>query len=143
MKTTVWGIGVVLLISAVALAQTPSSSYPHSASQSSSSMGAISNGPVAETITDTSALIGWATHDPASNTGVAYGTDRANLTRTAQGTDGAEGKNHHARLQELQPNTRYYFQVTENGSPVGAVGTFRTTAAGDAPIQSKAVIPQK
>ena len=102
----------------------------------------ITNGPVAETVADTTVLIGWATHDAASNTGVKYGTNRANMTETAQGTD-ASGKNHHARLQGLQPNTQYFFQVTENGSPVGGVGTFKTTASGDAPVQSKAVIPQK
>jgi hypothetical protein len=36
-----------------------------------------------------------------------------------------------------------YFQVTANGQPVGGIGTFRTTAAGEQPVQSKAVIPQK
>jgi phosphodiesterase/alkaline phosphatase D-like protein len=65
------------------------------------------------------------------------------MTETAQGSDGADGKNHHARLQGLSPSTRYYFQVTENGAPVGGVGTFKTTAAGETPVQSKAVIPQK
>jgi phosphodiesterase/alkaline phosphatase D-like protein len=74
---------------------------------------------------------------------VKYGTNRANLSQTAQATDGAEGKNHHARLQGLSPSTRYYFQVTANGQPVGGIGTFKTTAAGDTPVQSKAVIPQK
>jgi phosphodiesterase/alkaline phosphatase D-like protein len=59
------------------------------------------------------------------------------MSETAQGTDGADGKNH------LSPSTRYYFQVTENGEPVGGVGTFKTTAAGETPVQSKAVIPQK
>lgn len=110
---------------------------------SSSSSGSISNGPVAETVSDSSALIGWATRDSASNTGLKYGTTRANLSETAQGTDGADGKNHHARLSGLSPSTRYYFQVTENGSPVSGVGTFKTTASGETPVQSKAIIPQK
>lgn len=127
---------------------TPSSSS--SSSMQSSSMGSqsassdeISNGPVAETVSDSSAVIGWSTKDAASSTGVKYGTNRASLSQTAQATDGAEGKNHHARLQGLSPSTRYYFQVTANGQPVGGVGTFKTTAAGDTPVQSKAVIPQK
>jgi phosphodiesterase/alkaline phosphatase D-like protein len=72
-----------------------------------------------------------------------YGTTRANMTETAQATDGADGKNHHVRLQGLTPSTRYYFQVTENGQAVGGVGTFKTTASGETPVQSKAVIPQK
>ena len=111
-------------------------------SQSTSS-DEISNGPVAETVSDSNALIGWATRNPASNTGIKYGTNRASLSQTAQGMDGSDGKNHHAKLEGLSPNTRYYFQITENGQTVGGVGTFRTTAAGEQPVQSKAVIPQK
>ena len=114
-----------------------------SAMSGSGTAQTISNGPVAETVGDRTVLIGWATRDAASNTGIKYGTNRANMTEIAQGTDGSDGKNHHANLQGLQPNTRYYFQVTENGSPVGGVGTFKTTASGEAPVQSKAIIPQK
>ncbi len=116
----------------------------------SSSMGSqsgssdqITNGPVAETVSDSSAIIGWSTKDSASSTGVKYGTNRASLSQTVQATDGADGKNHHARLQGLSPSTRYYFQVTTNGQPTGGIGTFKTTATGDTPVQSKAVIPQK
>ena len=126
---------------------TSSSSAPATSAAStqygSSRAQSISNGPVAETVSDSSALIGWSTHDASSNTGLKYGANRGNLTETAQGTDGTDGKNHHARLQGLSPSTRYYFQVTENGEPVGGVGTFKTTASGEAPVQSKAVIPQK
>ena len=126
---------------------TPSSSSSSmqsgSMSSQSGSSDEISNGPVAETVSDSSAVIGWSTKDAASSTGVKYGTNRANLSQTAQATDGADGKNHHARLQGLSPSTRYYFQVTANDQPAGGVGTFKTTAAGDTPVQSKAVIPQK
>jgi len=69
--------------------------------------------------------------------------NRTKLDQTVQGTDGSDGKNHHARLQSLQPSTRYYFQVTENGQNAGGVGTFKTTASGETPVQSKAIIPQK
>ena len=114
-----------------------------SSSASAVSSGDISNGPVAETVTDSGALLGWSTRNAASNTGLKYGTNRASLSETAQGADGSDGKNHHVKLDRLSPNTRYYFQVTVNGQPVGGVGTFRTTAAGEQPVQSKAVIPQK
>lgn len=133
--------------------QTPTSSTPGSAQSGSSystptqsgssDTQSITNGPVAETITDSSALIGWSTHNPANGSTVKYGTSRANLTQTAESTDTNDGKNHHARLQGLSPSTRYYFQVTENGQPMGGVGTFKTTASGEQPVQSKAVIPQK
>jgi hypothetical protein len=128
--------------SSSAMSQTGSSPSTSRTTQSGSS-DEISNGPVAETVGDSSVLIGWATRNAASSTGIKYGTSRANMSETAQGTDGADGKNHHARLQGLSPSTRYYFQVTENGAPVGGVGTFKTTAAGETPVQSKAVIPQK
>jgi len=118
------------------------SASPQSGAQTPSS-DEISNGPVAETVSDSNALIGWATRNAASNTSVKYGTNRASLSETAQGTDGSDGKNHHAKLEGLSPNTRYYFQITANGQALGGVGTFRTTAAGEQPIQSKAVIPQK
>ena len=118
-------------------------SSSHAMQSGASSGQTISNGPVAETVGDTTVLVGWATHDAASNTAIKYGTNRADMSESAQGTEGSDGRNHHARLQGLQPNTRYYFQVTENGSPVGGVGTFKTTATGEAPIQSKAIIPQK
>jgi phosphodiesterase/alkaline phosphatase D-like protein len=109
----------------------------------SGSSDEISNGPVAETISDSSATIGWATRTTASSTGIKYGANRASLSQTAQASDGSDGKNHHARLQGLSPSTRYYFQITENGQPVGGVGTFKTTASGETPVQSKAIIPQK
>lgn len=124
----------------------PSSSNSMQSSSMSSPSGnsdQISNGPVAETVSDSSAVIGWSTRDAASSTSVKYGTNRANLSQIAQATDGADGKNHHARLQGLSPSTRYYFQVTANGQPTGGIGTFKTTAAGETPVQSKAVIPQK
>jgi hypothetical protein len=128
--------------SAATLSGSTTASSTQSGMQSSSS-DEISNGPVAETVSDSSATIGWATRGSASNTGIKYGTSRASLSQTAQGSDGSDGKNHHARLQGLTASTRYYFQVTENGQGVGGVGTFRTTAAGETPVQSKAIIPQK
>jgi hypothetical protein len=120
-----------------------SSSYGTSTSNQSGASDSIVNGPVAETVTDSSALIGWATRDSASGSAVKYGTSRAGMVQSADASDGSDGKNHHAKLQGLSPNTRYYFQVTQNGQPVGGVGTFKTTATGEQPVQSKATIPQK
>jgi len=98
---------------------------------------------VAETVSDSSATIGWSTRNALNGTSVKYGSNRGNLSDTAQATDGSDGKNHHAKLQGLSANTRYYFQIMANGQAVGGVGTFKTTAAGETPVQSKAVIPQK
>lgn len=127
----------------------PSAAMPQTASGTgantspSGNSDEITNGPVAETVSDSSATIGWSTRSAANGTSVKYGTNRASLSQTAQGSDGADGKNHHAKLQELSANTRYYFQVMVNGQAVGGIGTFKTTAAGETPVQSKAVVPQK
>ena len=73
---------------------------------------------------------------------IKYGTDRAHLDQTAQATPSKEGTNYHARMEGLNPRTHYYFQVVQNGQPVGGVGTFRTVASGAAPVRSRATIPQ-
>lgn len=133
---------IAALCSAVAVAQTSSNPYGSTPNQYSNAP-VITNGPVAETVSDSSAFIGWSTRDAAHGTTVRYGTKRDRMEESAQSTDNAEGKNHHARLQGLSPDTTYYFQVMQNGEPQGGIGTFKTVAAGERPIQSKAVISQK
>jgi phosphodiesterase/alkaline phosphatase D-like protein len=64
------------------------------------------------------------------------------MDQTAEATPGSDPRNYHARLQNLTPETRYYFQVVQNNEPVGGVGTFRTVASGASPIKSRATIPQ-
>lgn len=143
MKTTISLLMTILMLSFAAAAQQSYGTYQTMPSQSSAAADLITNGPVAETVSDSSALIGWSTKSPAESTQIRYGTDRAHLTHTAEVQNNADGKNHHARLENLNPNTTYYFQVIENGQDVGGIGTFKTVAQGDSPLQSKAVIPQK
>jgi len=142
MKTFYLILAMAVLLGATAVAQSNSNPYGSGSADSATSQQ-ISNGPVAETVADSNAVIGWSTKMPASSSSVKYGTDRQHMTLTAQATDNSDGKNHHASLQNLSPNTTYYFQVTESGMPVGGIGTFRTVAAGERPLQSKAVISQK
>ncbi len=124
------------------LAQTNSGrTSPQTSSAVEQGTQVIINGPVAEYITDTSATIGWATRTPATM-GVKYGTSPAHLTETAAAVAGTDARNNHARLEKLAPNTRYYFQVTDNGEPVGGIGTFLTVGRGATPVKSKAIIPQ-
>lgn len=141
MKSVISTMVIALVCSAIAVAQSSYGSYGNAPSNSSQAQ--ISNGPVAETVSDSSAFLGWSTKDSTSESTVKYGTTRDHLSQTAQSTDTPDGKNHHARLQGLSPETTYYFQVMENGSPVGGIGTFKTVATGEKPIQSKAVISQK
>ena len=142
MKSLISPLVVAILFSAVGLAQNNSHNYDTYPPKSTSTQ-MISNGPVAETVADSSAFIGWSTKEPQSNATVRYGTTRDHLTQTAQSTDNTDGKNHHARLENLSPDTFYYFQVTANGESQGGIGTFRTVGTGEKPIQSKAVISQK
>ena len=142
MKTTIALLMAILMLSFAAFAQQGYGNYQTTPSQSTAT-NMISNGPVAETVSDSSAVIGWSTKNPAETTNIRYGTDRGHMTHTAQVQNNADGKNHHSRLENLDPNTTYYFQVVENGHDVGGIGTFKTVAQGESPLQSKAVIPQK
>lgn len=142
MKTAISILMAILMLSFAAAAQQSYGSYQTMPSQTTAS-NMITNGPVAETVSDSSALIGWSTKNPAETSNIRYGTDRAHMTHTAQVQNNADGKNHHARLENLNPNTTYYFQVVDKGQDVGGIGTFKTVGQGDSPLQSKAVIPSK
>jgi len=127
---------VTFLLCALAAAQTGTQNNSTMASSQQ-----ITNGPVAEVIADSSATVGWSVRS-AGNMSIKYGTERDHLTETATATASTDGRNYHAQIQGLSPSTRYYFQVLQDGQPVGGIGTFHTTARGEAPIKSKAVIPQ-
>jgi phosphodiesterase/alkaline phosphatase D-like protein len=145
MKSLISPLVVAVLFSVAAAAQNSSynnSSYPGQG-QSSTTQQMISNGPVAETVSDSSAFIGWSTKEHAASESLRYGTSRDHLSQTAEVTDTQDGKNHHAKLENLASETTYYFQITANGQAQGGIGTFRTVAVGDKPVQSKAVISQK
>ncbi|MGZ4789562.1 MAG: fibronectin type III domain-containing protein [Terriglobales bacterium] len=141
MKSIISPLVIVILLGVAAVAQSNPNSYGNTSSNSSGQM--ITNGPVAETVGDSNALIGWSSKMPAHGTSVNYGTARDRLTQTAPAVENSDAKNHHARLENLSPDTSYYFQVMENGEPLGGIGTFRTVAQGEKPVQSKAVISQK
>jgi hypothetical protein len=142
MKSLISPLVVAVLLSVALAAQT--GSYNSSPGQGpSSATQMISNGPVAETISDSSAFIGWSTKEHAASESLRYGTTRDHLSQTAEVTDTQDGKNHHAKLENLASETTYYFQITANGQPQGGIGTFRTVAVGEKPMQSKAVISQK
>ena len=129
---------VTFLMCALAAAQTGTTTQNNSTMAPNQQ---ITNGPVAEVIADSSATVGWSVRS-AGSMSIKYGTQRDHLTQSATATASSDGRNYHAQLQGLSPSTRYYFQVLQDGQPVGGIGTFQTTAPGDAPIKSKAIIPQ-
>jgi hypothetical protein len=66
----------------------------------------ITNGPVVENVSDTTAEIAWSTNVNAGTT-LHYGTDAGHLDLTAGMPWG--GLTHRVTLKDLKPNTTYYF----------------------------------
>jgi phosphodiesterase/alkaline phosphatase D-like protein len=92
----------------------------------------ITNGPKVEYVDDNTAVIAWTTSAPSSAV-VHYGTDRNNLSQTAQqgwgGTSNTSGsRTHRVEVKNLQANTQYYFQV-ESGQAKGASGAAKNEIA--------------
>jgi phosphodiesterase/alkaline phosphatase D-like protein len=70
----------------------------------------ITNGPVIEYLSDRQAVIAWST-DQKSSTVVKYGTDPSSLNLTAEAAWSAGNATHRVTLNNLQPNTKYWFQI--------------------------------
>jgi Purple acid Phosphatase, N-terminal domain len=66
----------------------------------------ITNGPVVENVTDTTAVIAWSTN-VNSGTVLLYGTDPRRLDQTASMPWG--GLTHRVNLKDLTPDTTYYY----------------------------------
>lgn len=103
----------------------------------------ITNGPVIERADQNSATIAWSTDRQGSSV-VDYGTDPNNLNQKAESPWGATGLTHRVQLKNLQPGTRYYFEV-ETGQAKGTSGgevesnrySFQTPNQGQPPIQNQ------
>jgi len=95
----------------------------------------ITNGPMLEEVNGNAVVIAWSTDVP-SNSRVWYATDKNNLTHVAEAP--ANGTNtHRVRIDNLRPNTTYYFQVesSQRGGNRGqaeseGVLSFRTLSSG-------------
>lgn len=68
----------------------------------------ITHGPVIEKLGPDSAVVAWTTNVPASST-VRYGPSPTDLNQVAQAQWGQQ--THRVTISNLQPNTKYYFQV--------------------------------
>ena len=93
----------------------------------------ITNGPVVENVTDTSAEIAWSTN-VNSGTTLRYGTDPSHLDQAAGMPWG--GLTHRVTIKNLEPNTTYYFKAESGqGQDTGTraetgQSTFQTKPAG-------------
>ena len=81
----------------------------------------ITNGPVVENVTDTTAQIAWSTN-VNSGTMLFYGENPDFLDKTGSMPWG--GITHRVRLKDLKPGTKYYFRA-ESGKGQGT-GTTAT-----------------
>jgi phosphodiesterase/alkaline phosphatase D-like protein len=97
------GTGAISSVQSFTTQGTPSASNTNGQNQLQ-----ITNGPVLEQVADTTATVAWSTNLPSSSV-VKYGTDPNNLNQTAQEAWGQT--THRVQLTNLQPNTRYYFEV--------------------------------
>jgi phosphodiesterase/alkaline phosphatase D-like protein len=132
LRMKMFGLFVALALALPLAAQKPE---PESAQAQKSQAERITNGPVVEGVGDTWAVIAWTTNTGGS-TVVKYGTDQNNLSETAQApyadNEKTVAQNHRVRLNNLKPNTTYFFAVvsgqgegtgTEAKSPVGQFKT--------------------
>lgn len=93
----------------------------------------ITNGPVVEHVTDTTAEIAWSTNVNAGTT-LRYGTDPSHLDQAAGMPWG--GLTHRVTIKNLQPNTTYYFKAeSAQGQGTGTLAetgqsSFQTKPAG-------------
>lgn len=91
----------------------------------------ITNGPVVEQVSDTTAQVAWSTNVNAGSI-VHYGTDPNNLDQTASMPWG--GLTHRVDLKNLKPNTTYYFK----GESDKGQGTGTKAETNQASFQTKA-----
>jgi len=107
--------------------QTTQSGQP--AQQSGQAQGGqaeVVAGPIPQKVSDTSAVIWWQTTQP-TETILKYGTDRNNLSQTAQQPHGDQS--HKVTLSNLQPDTQYYVSVQKPDGTERASGWFKTQSA--------------
>jgi hypothetical protein len=114
-------------LAAVSAPQTPS--RPDEPAPPSTAVE-ITNGPVVESVTDTTAVIAWSTNVNAG-TVLHYGTDPIHLDKAAGMPWG--GLTHRVDLKELKPDTKYYFQAE---SPKGQ-GTGTSVTAPPSSFRTK------
>jgi hypothetical protein len=102
----------------------------------------ITNGPILEEVNGNAVVIAWSTDVPSSSR-VWYATDRNNLTHVAESPENGSNT-HRVRIDNLRPNTTYYFQV-ESSQMRGNRGqaesegvlSFRTLSSGAQTVRNQ------
>lgn len=128
MKRTLWTMLLITALGAWAAALPQTGKWQKDtpkAAQGSDKEVDITNGPVVEGTSESTATIAWSTN-VNSSTRVMYGTDRNRLDKVAEMPWG--GITHRVTIKGLQPGTTYYFQVASTegqGSGTGANSAIR------------------
>ena len=135
MKKTIATITMALALGSWSLAQN---------SENNKNAVKITNGPVVEQVTDTTAQIAWSTNVNAGSM-LHYGTDPNNLSQSASMPWG--GLTHRIDLKGLKPDTTYYYKAESDkaqGSGTSAEtsqASFKTKAAGSQSASSSSSTP--
>ena len=99
----------------------------------------ITDGPRAEGIGPTWAVVAWTTNTGGS-TLVHYGTDKNSLSQTAQASysdnEKSKAQNHRVHIKNLHPNTKYFF-VADSGQGEG------TGTEAKSPVEEFTTKPKK
>ena len=103
MRRAFLSLAVLIALTALAVAS------PQYGAQQGAAQNVRFTGGSVQNVTDTTATLTWNTNVQSSAI-VKYGTDRNNLSQTAEAPWG--GPNHTVTISGLQPNTTYFFQVT-------------------------------
>ncbi len=82
-------------------------------------------GPIAQDVTDHSAVIWWVSGAPETAR-LSYGEQRDRLVPIAADNPGTPARNHAAVLQHLQPETTYYYAITLADGKPRETGQFTT-----------------
>ncbi len=98
----------------------------------------ITDGPKVEGVGPNWAIVAWTTNTGGSSV-VRYGTDANSLTQTAEApysdNEKSKGQNHRVHINNLKPNTKYYF-VADSGQGEGT-GTEAKSSVADFTTKAK------
>jgi phosphodiesterase/alkaline phosphatase D-like protein len=132
-------LAVVLLLSVCfGAAQTPAADPAQTPALTPAQIAAraqtagVTSGPAVEYVSDHDAVIAWTSKNPVDMK-ANFGTAANSMTQTADAVENSRGTNHRVKLNNLQPDTVYYYQMTASGQPVGAMNTFKTVPKGAPP----------
>ncbi len=106
---------------------------PSSADDPDYSTNHVTHGPMLGQVTEDSVKV-WARTNKAGEYTVRYGTDPARLDQVSSVVTTSVDRDHtgSVRLQGLQPQTLYHYQIYIGNVPSGPAGSFRTLPSADA-----------